>query len=264
MNKKILSVMFGLMLLGSLGCVFAQEVYDIPVVNGEVVEANIGLSDVNISTEVGSIVSIISNYYERFLEFAGVKIFQDITDDFIGDWTALLVPAGSELNAEAITDLGLYETSVVDAEINGVTGTFVTNTMESMINEAEDTQGIIIAQTDNVTLSNDDVVTGAEVSALTTYGPCNGECAPMAKLVEVYGTEAVEDALYELSTIAGHRVTKFRFGASIAYVVDLNQDGLWEFIDEKTEGFLTDSVGGTTALIIPEGTYDLYGIIPSM
>lgn len=101
--KKILTL-FVILSLFSFSFVVAQTNLNVGVVVGDTIKSDMTTEDVQASSVLGGIVSAISHYYERYVDFSGLKIWVD-SETSSPEFTLMMWPAGSAIGEVVVGDL---------------------------------------------------------------------------------------------------------------------------------------------------------------
>ena len=254
-SKKLLASLVGLVLMMSMvSFTLAQELTDVSIVAGTTSEDVMGIVDVGASNVIGGFISSIGNYYERFVNFGGIKVWKDSETSLIQDFTLVAIPANEEVDLNSIIENGICEVSE-NVDINGVTGIWTTNNIKTLLS-APDMQTPMIYVTDFVTMKNGTIVTGGDAAGLIYTA--DGTEPTNAELTSAFGA-GIGTATSSIWN--GVKIVRFTKNGGLDYIVDLDNDGVWNFNDIENSGFSVDAIDGQSLLLAPAGTYDLYGLI---
>lgn len=278
MDKKTVSFLLTAMIcLGALElpAIAAQENFGVDVNPGETTSSEMGIIEINPSSDIGALISRISNYVEEFVMGPGdVKLWKKVQDDYIEDFTLLVFESGDIPNFDSITDNGAFETSE-EVEINGVTGIWETR---NIISKQGTTQTLKMV---GDTLVWDDGDTVNWVSGNPTTGiihiEYNGNpmdlsfsapdgTAPLNEEILSYfgGLELTSPVMsVALDGPGSNLFGGIIDGTPVLFIEPDKNISTYEFDENviETQGFSVVAIDGEVLSILPAGTYDIYGLI---
>ena len=298
-NKTNAFLMMSVLMM-SVMCVSisaAQHEIGVPITAGDTIESTLGVSDISASTILGGLVANVQTTIERFVSWAGVKIYKDSTGSQQElEFQLIAVEAGSEVDLNNIVFDSVFQTSEADADINGVVGTWNTNFATTGIAfPILDGQTASIVSQD-ITLDNTEIVAwntnfaDGEIASLlltnwkNTAGnvyaggianpvvqTCTDDICPTAADLEEYYSLSVSALSYVIvtetddGTILKTPILVASFiGDGVQYVMaDMNSDGIISISDGLVDCYSTNAQSGEALMIMPAGTYDVYGILPA-
>ena len=256
MNEKLIIALSIMLLAGMVG---AQENMDVAVVAGATTESEMVTLDEAPSDTLGAIISSIESTYTRFVDFAGVNVWQEqiISQEQIFD---LLVVPTDQIVMGAITQGVLFETSeTVDVGtcIGCTFSTYEASYSEGLVDKAIVFSGSTTPCPVSGTLTK--IGSGHTDEGVLGCAYSNGVEGEDSFMFDLNGSgiiELEEEILYDyLEEIPITVYDQFQ-------IMDLGV-GIYEYSSDITQyGKMTSAQLGESLLITEAGTYDIYGIMP--
>lgn len=285
---KILSMLLiGMLLMSIMPLAFAQESLAVEIPAGDSTVVDLVDSDVSASVDKAGLVSQIGALFERFVDFAGVRVWKEESNTLVENYDVYAFPAGTPTPIFAeIVDLGLAETSE-DVLIRGQQGIWTTNNVVSTVAGTEmavqDLGTLFLHDNGDSIGINAGIITidgGLSYSRIINEVPSqkNGvvrDCTDGLNLCPT--TQEVEDNLGIIPTQMAYMIVDFSesetdLGLIVLIeqpaltwqqIADLNQDGSFDFGTDYF-GTKTSSIGTQVLSILDVSAgnvFDVYGVI---
>jgi len=272
----------------SISFVIAEN-QDVGVIAGATTESDLVTEDIEASSTFGAIVSSIQSNVERFIDFAGLKVWKDTTGTTqIQDFDLIAFPTGSVVDLNDVVVGSVCATSE-EVEIRGVIGIFETNCIQAIAVQGLSGYGDEMLFDDGYTVLinslNGDYLTeinwmndGTQEigSAFACNDPNYVGICPVESEVEAHFSisfEALGDSnlRYRLSEPETDRyvylvcdeldVLDCDNGEAWSYFIESDNEITDFSFDSTLNGFQTSSQAGQSLLIADAQSYDIYGVI---
>lgn len=280
MKIKNSNSMVGLMFVVTLFCAVpfgsAQMAQDVAVVAGETSTADMSYADVQASSNLGAIISEISNHFLRSVKDAvGNVLWKNEQFGTVQDFTLYAFPVDVVPNFERMTDLGVYETSE-QVDVRGVNSTWTTHLVETNLGSVQTlkNQNQIMTFDDGTTI----MVTSGDPTSGVVYGEVNGVvqdiatvgcdefCPTNEEVLSYFGGSAVTVRIRSYYNVSGETGYLYIFEIDNLFKYFVEPDNTLPFsFDENAEfvqGYSTDANAGQVLSILPaNSSYDIFGFI---
>lgn len=248
---------------------------------GEVVIEDISISKIDPSSTLGGLISSLSLYVEKYIDFVGLRIWRDFSTTS-PDFNLMLMPAGTIVGDFVVSEIIFEESEEVI--LDGRTNTSHSWATFLAVNTAlgSDSQNpisipgtIIFSDGSQVTLTEQDLASGlvtfdtiSETGLTFQLLPCSSDplkCPSIQEVKDGFNIADVNELAHALSVIPGvnnSHILAWINGGTWHFVgnLDLDENFAWDFELTTTDVFSVDSFEKHTLAIVPEGSYDLYAI----
>lgn len=278
-NKKLMAMLM-LSVLMFAPMMMAQENLNVPVVAGQAVESDMIHLDVEAHSSLGSIVAEISSYFERYVDFAGLKLWMS-SSNTNPDFVAQIFPAGTVVGI--VSNLGLYEQSEEVVLPNRTVTSHVWNT--NLVESDMTVSGLVTqnyAVGDEMTwlsgdtiqiLSGDPALGSVQVSLnggasenLVT-GPPTANFPTDSQILAYFGGSIVDSGSQVESNGGPNVLYSVKIdGVRIDFIEPDADTSSFEFdiegsVTTLVNGYSVDSFESNIVAVLPSGSYDIYGSI---
>lgn len=291
-----MKTLFAIVVLFLFGCVFvaATAINVTGNVTGEItttqtnftispgeilVVSNFSIEDIEPSPTIGGLVSSLSFYYERYLDFVGLKVWES-SSTTSPEFELLAFPSGSVLGENIVQGKLFMSSELVILENRTETEhTWLTYNTDVSWGEGADFQ----------TLVGLDQIMGSSCGSLTvisingnagyvfdynTYSKPIEECTPtlcpsateLFAFGLVYGVDYDEIRTFK-SGLGSSRVLILELNSNlVGFLIDKNCDAQWDFMQNVVQGFLVNSWENHALILLPTDattpvSYDFYCLI---
>jgi len=239
---------------------------------GEIMVSDFSIEEIEPSSALGGLISSLSFYYERYLDFVGLRVWKDFSTTS-PEFELMAFPAGSVLGENIVQGELFMPSEPVILEDTTTEHTWLTYHTDASWGNGADFQTLAgLDQTMATSGGNLKVVSiNGNVNFVidgTTFSKSIEECTPTLCPSEtdlfafglVYEVDYDSILTFNNDFNVGRVLILELDNVLTGFLIDKNCDTQWNFMENVVQGFSVDSFENHVIAILSEGSYDVYTI----
>jgi len=275
MNKIVLLLMASLICF-AFPIINAQELIDVEVVEGFVLEADAYTSK-NLSASIGGLITSFEKRISEILEFAGINVYKN--DSVVPtDFELFAFPIGSNPDFDLISNISVFaeSESIILQDRTLTPNVWVTNNVYGSSGEGMDSQELVGLNQPLVSNCSEVIVTSIsdtdvfyEVDSIPNGDaipiPCDSNCPTQIEMSLFgfdYGVHYDSLSYFIPKEFPNSTILILKLeGSLVGFLTDKNCDNVWDFAINIFEGKSVLSHEGNTLLLSEPGYFDIYIVV---